>query len=254
MKHIKIKPCDTTVDHRYQRELDARRVEAMTKRFSPSLMGVPVVARREDGSLVRIDGQHRCAAAISAGHGDVPVMMEVYEGLTLQQEAELFLQLNGGRTAVGAVDKYKARLEAREPVALEIQGLLKKHGLRVGKVPARNCVLAIQAVERAFHRGTLDSTLFVLCGWCEGDAAAFDGLFVRAVSLFLSYYPDVDPRHLVSRLEQVAPSRLETRLRREAQSGSSEDAARLVLTDIYNHRTPVARRVRAINAPAGGQA
>lgn len=248
MKHVfvKIKPSDTTVDHRYQRDFDQRRVDAMTRAYNPNLIGVPVVSKREDGSCVRIDGQHRLATCIAAGHGDVPLLMEVHEGLSLQEEAELFLRLNGGRTAVGAIDKFKAKLVAREPIALEIFAILKRLGCKITRSPSRGGVMAVNAVEAAHRHGNLEPTMRSLVTWLDGDTEAFHGDIIRAVSAFLVACPEADPLHLAARLADQSPERLRTRLKRETQQlpGFREDAARLVLTEIYNRNTKQARRVQ----------
>lgn len=52
MKYVKLKPSETTVDHRYQRDLDAKRAQHMADDFRPELLGVPVVSKRADGSYV----------------------------------------------------------------------------------------------------------------------------------------------------------------------------------------------------------
>jgi hypothetical protein len=247
MKHVKLKPNETTVDHRYQRELDAKRVEAMVRSYDPNLVGVPVVSRREDGSLVRIDGQHRMAAAIAAGHGDTPHLMEVHDGLSIQDEAKLFLRLNGGRTAVGAIDKYKARLEAREPTALEMCSVLKKLGCKITRAPQKGGIMAVQSVESAYHRGNLESTMRVLVTWLDGSPEAFDGKLIRGVSEFLSAFPEAEPMHLASRLDAYSPSRLLSKIRRESQNlGSAAEVARVIFAEIYNFRTTKTRRVGRI--------
>lgn len=245
MKHIKLTPCETIVDARYQRDLDTRRVEAITSAYNASLVGVPVVSKREDGSYVRVDGQHRLAANIQAGFGDLPIMMEVHEGLSLREEATLFLRLNGGRTSVGAINKYKARLVAEEPDALSIRAILKGVGCKITSGPQRGGVMAVQAVEHAFHKGNLEPTMKALFAWLDGEPDAFDGELIRAVSAFLVVYPEADPLHLARNLESFAPARLSVRLRRERQElyGSKSDAARFVLTEIYNRKTPRLKRV-----------
>lgn len=243
MKFVKLKPSDTTVDHRYQRELDAKRAEHMAEAFNPELLGVPVVSKRSDGSYVRIDGQHRLAAAVAAGRGDEPILVEVFEGLTLQQEAELFLRLNGGRKAVGSVDKYKARIEAREPVALEIHGVLKKHGCRISAGRGHGIIAAVAAIEYAYYKGNLTRVIYVLSAWMGRDTAGFEGAFVRGVSLFLSLYPDADLDLLVKKLGTASPRQLLTKMKNEARQSTPTEGSVYVLVELYNHKTARHRRV-----------
>lgn len=250
MKFIKLKPSETTVDHRYQRELDVKRVEHMAKDFRLDLVGVPVVSKRDDGSYVRLDGQHRLAAAVVAGHGDEPILMEVVEGLSIQQEAELFLRLNGGRKAVGAIDKYKARIQAAEPVALEIHGILKKNGCRISGGRGRGIVAAVSAVEYAYYKGNLDCVIQVLSAWMNRDTAGFEMSFIRGVSLFLSLYPEADLDLLAKKLGQATPRQLLTKMKNESRQSTPTEGTVYVLIEIYNHKTPRNLRVLGMSQQA----
>lgn len=243
MKFIKLKPNQTTVDHRYQRELDVKRAQKMSEGFSIELVGVPVVSKRDDGTYVRIDGQHRLAAMVAAGLGDIAIEMQVFEGLTLQQESELFLRLNGGRKAVGAIDKYKARIEARDPVALEIHGILKKHGCRVGFGRGKGLISAVQAVEYAYHKGNLNRVVYVLGSWMDRDSAGFDGSFIRGVSLFLATYPDADTDLLIRKLSTASPKPLLRKMQNESRQSTPTQGAVYVLLEIYNHKIARQRRL-----------
>lgn len=246
MKHIKIKPSDTRVDHAYQRDLDETRARVIAVAFSPELVGVPVVSRRPDGSLVRIDGQHRLAAAIMAGLGEEAILMEVHDGLSVEAEAQLFLRLNGSRKAVGAVDKFRARVVANEPTAVEIKGILAKHGCKITKAPQRNGVLAVEAVERAYHDGVLGNVVRTLKAWLDGDSSAFEGEIVKAAAGLFLAHPDADPMYLAKRMETFPPSKVLARIRREKLDEgwtSKKEAAASVLIDIYNHRTHASKRL-----------
>jgi len=253
MKILKLKPNETTVDHAYQRDLDERRAQAMADAFMPDLVGVPVVSKRADGSYVRIDGQHRLAAAIAAGRGDLPVYMEVFEGLTLQQESELFLRLNGGRKAIAAVNKYKARLVAREPIALEIQGILHKHKCRVSTGRGQGIINAVQAVEYAYHKGNLDRVIYVLSAWMDRDTAGFDGAFIRGVSLFLALYADADLERLIKRLASAKPGQVLRKMKNESRQSTPTEGSVYVLIEIYNHKTPRGHRLAGMAQQAIAQ-
>lgn len=237
-KYIKLKPSETTVDQRYQRELDPRRAKVMSDKFDPALLGVPVISKREDGDHVRIDGQHRLAAAEMAGRGDESILCEVHEGLTITEEAALFLALNGGRSAVRVYDKFKARQVAKEPVALEIVATLKSIGLRISKSQQKGCVCAIQAVESAFHRGNLLPTLKVLKTWSGTDPAAFETQIIKGVSWFLHAYPDVDLDEVAKKLSAYAPTKVTAFMKRKQGEFecSARDGACHALREIYNER------------------
>lgn len=244
-KHIKIKPSDTTVDPEYQRDFEEARAKVIAKDFSWDLFGVPVLSKRADGRLVRIDGQHRMASAIIAGHGAVPVLCEVHEGLSVPEEAALFLRLNGARTAVRVLDKFKARVVAKEPVAVDITAILKSLGLKVVKSSQRRGVQAVKAVETVYHVGNLRETMYVLTEWGDGEHRTYEDKLVRAVSSFLLEYPSVDLDEVASRLRKHAPGKVMAKIGYAMESFDLQkhEAACSVLREIYNAGRPQKKRL-----------
>jgi hypothetical protein len=89
----------------------------------------------------------------------------------------------------------------------------------------------------ARRRFTKPATLRVLVTWLDGDPAAFEQSLVRAVSVFLAEFPDADPMHLAKSLDRTA-----------------KEAARIVLAEIYNFKTPRAKRVGLERAVAASVA
>ncbi len=234
----KVKPSTVQVDARIQRELDIPRAKAMAKAFDPKRVGVPVLSKRADGSYMAIDGQHRLAAAVMAGRGDIPMMCEVHTGVPIEGEAELFLALNGARKSVLIYERFKNRLVAKEPVALEIQAIVQAAGLRVAKAQAANCICAIKAVESVhLRKGNLAAVLRVLRIWSDGDANAFDGELVKAFGAFLAEYPELDEARLLKVLQPVSPERVLSRIRRQAGVDMSKAKASVfVLRELYNSK------------------
>jgi hypothetical protein len=236
-KYEKLRPSQIDVDPRWQRDLDETRARRMARNVNMARLGVPVVSRRNDGRCVALDGQHRIAM-LKIANMDSPIMCDVQEGLSLADEAELYLLLNSDRKPVGAFDKFKARLVAKDAVALEIQDILKKRGLRVAKAQGSNCICAIQAVEFIHvHYQNLGDTLRVLISWCEGDPSVYEGMIIKDVSFFLAHHPQVSIERLAEKLQQFSPERLLARIRRT--QGTLDDvprgdAACKVLRDIYN--------------------
>ena len=104
-------------------------------------------------------------------------------------------------SAVGAIDKYKARIQAHEPTALEIKQILGRHGLRIASIGARRDHGGAGG-RGAYHHGTLDKVMRVLVAWLEGESEAFEGDIIRGVSAFFVAFPDADPMHLASRLDK----------------------------------------------------
>lgn len=252
-----IRPNLITPDQRYQRELDETRARGMAEDFRPDLFGVPVISKRSgartdagEAPMVAVDGQHRLKAAVIAKRGDTPMLMKVYKGLTLQEEAALFLRLSRGQRAIRAYDNWKASLAAQDTDALTIFETLKRIGLKVTKSKQKRGVCAIRAVYYSHHKGNLESTMHVLTAWAEGDPEAYEGELIRAVAAFLSEYHAIDLDSAIKKLRNHSPERVLRKLRGTIGSYDFKpyEAACIVLREIYNERRP-----KRIQLPPPGQ-
>lgn len=237
----KLKPSQIEIDPRFNRDLDEARAKAMARNIEVDLIGVPVVSERDNGTFIALDGQHRMTACRMAGVDDL-VYCEVHAGLSLSDEAALFLRLNGGRRPVRVFDKFKAQLVARDPVAMDISSILKSHGFRIVKgSPSRCGIVAIQALVGIYHRGNLNPVLAVVTYWADGEPATLEGDLLKAISLFLGKYPEVDLKDFGRRLAPISADRIIAKLKRTRGAFSDVSptiAACSVFREIYNARRP----------------
>lgn len=116
------------VDPTYQRALnDAKRLR-IAQNFNHAAFGVLLVARRKDGSLWVIDGQHRLAAAKNRSDiEDVPVIIFEFDG-NIMDEATDFLIANKDRRPLSGVESFKALVTSGDGVALQVQELVHASG------------------------------------------------------------------------------------------------------------------------------
>jgi hypothetical protein len=132
------------VDPDVQRMLNENRVRRLADNFDESALGIFTVSARrtldpETGAsgyrYVTLDGQTRLAAIrrfTGTDETTLPVICQVYYGLTRQQEAETFLSHND-RAAVRTIDKFRLAIVAREPWALDLDRMVKQHGFEIGR-------------------------------------------------------------------------------------------------------------------------
>lgn len=236
---VKLTVRDIDSDPAYQRELDESRVEAMAKEIDLTRIGVPVVSQRRGGKHVALDGQHRLAAMRLAGLDGNKIFCEVHNGLSLVEEAELFLKLNNGRKSVRAFDKYRAQMTAQEPATVEMTRIVNSLGLKIGAAPGKNTICAIRALESVHKRGNnLDLVLAILKQWGRGDAAAFDGDLIKDMSRFLAEYDGVDVDGFATNLTRNDPSHVVRRIKAlsDVLQKNRRVAANSVFREIYNHR------------------
>jgi hypothetical protein len=199
---------ELTVDHRYQRVLRANRVQRLVKRWDDDKVDALLVSRRENGKQLLLNGQHRHAAMMALGWEDRKVPCLVHTGLSLEQEAEIFG--NGANDTLGmkAEDKFRARLRAKDPVALGVQGAVAAAGCELnlehrGGPAAVHCC---QACERIYvHHGEILLTdTLKLCreAWVSKDQMAFHREVVAGVATFLSWFQE-DPAYTRKRFLKV---------------------------------------------------
>lgn len=152
IEHLRIDPA-------YQRDYKSKRAEAIGRSWNDDQAQVITVSKRDDGKLYVIDGQHRTHGARIAGKSHLDA--EVHEGLTVEQEAELFDRLNTGRSFVNALERFRARLVYGEPEATEINKIVQEFGGAVAeKIGRKNSndmsVRSIAALERIYNAGGPD--------------------------------------------------------------------------------------------------
>jgi hypothetical protein len=125
---------DLRIDDSYQRSIDTGPSQSLVKRIARDwdwgLCQPLNVAKRADGSLYVIDGQHRLAGAQLRGDiYDLPCVVVATQ--SADDEAAAFVALNQQRRPLGKLDLYKAALAAGDKEALAIQDALEGAGLSV---------------------------------------------------------------------------------------------------------------------------
>lgn len=122
------------VDDSYQRATDSPGSRAiivrMIKQWDWSLCQPLVVARRADGSLWILDGQHRHAGAVE--RGDIAFLpCVILSSLDREGEARTFVKLNTERQKLNQAEIFHGMLAAGDPDAKQVQQLLDNAGWRV---------------------------------------------------------------------------------------------------------------------------
>jgi hypothetical protein len=122
------------VDAAYQRATDSagsrKIINGMVKRWDWSLCQPLVVARRSDGALYILDGQHRHAGATE--RGDIPFLpCVVLSSLGHADEARTFVELNTRRQKLTQAQVFHGMLAAGDDNARLVLQLIEETGWRV---------------------------------------------------------------------------------------------------------------------------
>ncbi len=156
------KPCvieyvalgDMSIALMAQRKLRPARVDALLASFNPDLLGVLAV-NRVNGKYHAVDGQHRRAALIKwigEGWEEQQVECAVYDGLSEQEEADLFLWLNN-TLAITCIDDFRISLTAERKEAVEIAAVVQGVGLNVAGVGAPGGIYCVGTLYKVYRRG-----------------------------------------------------------------------------------------------------
>ena len=197
-----LKVADLIVDLNVQRSLDQHKVAKIAEELDLNAIGVITVSRRANGTYHIVDGQHRVAALRLAGGEDEKITARVFAGLTIEEEARLFRLLNN-TSQPQLLDKFRVRIVEGETVAVAINDILTKHGLRVTFGSSDGCFSAVAAAERVYRLdpSALDRALATLTRAWGVAAASVDGRLVEGVGRVYARHGDaVNVASLTDRL------------------------------------------------------
>lgn len=152
------------VDPHVQRRLNESRVAKLAANFHESALGVFTVSQRQSldlehagnttGQKIRyvvLDGQTRLDAIRKFANDPetrMPVICQVYHGLTRAEEAEIFIEHND-RAAVRRIDLFRLALVAGHAWAVDLDAVVKRHGYEASdSIPKDRRFTAISTAER----------------------------------------------------------------------------------------------------------
>lgn len=205
---------DLLVDPEAQRPFDQAWVQKRVVEFDADKLGIILVNRRPNGKLYVVDGQHRVGLLRAVGWGDQIIKCEMFDGLTVQEEARKFLERND-RKSVQTFDKFRIRVRAGDTTACDIDRIVRAQGLVVDIDEDDGCVRAVAALERIYGGAGLSSTkespaalarTLKMIGSAWGrQASSFNGKIIEGVGLVqLRYDGALDQEALTKKLSTVS--------------------------------------------------
>lgn len=142
----------TTVSLQAQGQFRPAHAESIAAKFDLEALGFPVVSKRADGLFYIIDGQHRIGGAKLFGFADDDkLQMEVYEGLTEAQEAELFLERNTVKPK-SAWDKFHVAVTAGRMEEVVLERLVRAQGLTISPSRGEGRISCVNTLRKMLQR------------------------------------------------------------------------------------------------------
>lgn len=201
-----------------------------------------IVINYRDGIYWVLDGQHRVYAMLKFGFAaSDPVECEVYENLTDQEAAEIFLGRDS-RKAIGLYDKFFVAVTAGRRREMDTIRAIESSGLKVGRTKEENTIGAIGACLKVYDRSgeiVLGQSVRALKNAFGGDPAGFAPEMIQGVGhLFNRYNGRTNEHDLAQRLSAV-PRGVRGILQRaelqRAKTGAHRDVCvAATIVEVYN--------------------
>lgn len=257
MEHLPLNSLE--IDRSYQRELDHVRVEQMAKDYSPSLLLPFAVNIRRDGSRFTVDGQHRTAMLAKLGKGDGRVACAVYRGLTVEEEAWLFDELNKRQKKLTPLQQFRGAVAAGDPEALAIKEAVESAGFAIrpeqrdlsrSNVPG---VAALKRVRRQYGEDRVAQVMHLLAATWGTEHGPSADIIQYVADFIYRYEGKFNVKRFVRVFSKVDPTALIAQVKVNKVSGGMDflTAWNFKLTEIYNkgakeeHKLPNLIELRA---------
>jgi hypothetical protein len=149
-----IDPTEIHFDRRYQRDQNWPLITTIAQNPIWPAFGVVICSKREyaGGLLYALDGQQRLTGVATAESPPKTVPVFWFPVKTVAEEAALFDVINTNRKAVAALQKFKARVTADNPVYTRIAAAVDRAGYTLGaNAPDPNTLSAVGALETVYN-------------------------------------------------------------------------------------------------------
>lgn len=246
-------PVDRMFVAPYGRPFSQKKVDGLLLNFDFAALGVLYLSfRSEEDNYAILDGQHRMVAAMQKGHTELP--SRIYIDLSYEQEAALYVRFATVNRQT-ALDRFRARLEAKEPVALHIEGIIREHGgleIAASSKGREGFFCAVDQAEKTLRRdgadGLIDVCRILRAAWETAPRAWTASMITGVAGFWIRYRRNKELRYdrLVSVLQLRTPESVLARAamiastdRRSNVSGSIGMAILHLYNDgIRSHRLP----------------
>ena len=185
---------DTIAQSGYQRPTNFAQVKKITEDFNEMQLGIITVSHRS-GVYHLVDGAHRSHAMRNRGYTHVIAI--VFEGLSYEEEAEIYGRQNEGKRMLKPIDLFKSGLEANDEVAVTINDIVDTNGFQIGSGGKNNyyritAIMALYSITGQYGYDILDDTLCLIASTWIDITKATRAAVLLGVAEFVYRYGMVD--------------------------------------------------------------
>jgi hypothetical protein len=235
----------------YQRDTSELKIKKIVRNFNWNAFGVIFVNKRSNGDYFVVDGQHRIVSAVRKKYKEVPCM--VYEGLALEQEAELFIYYQINRNPIKTYEKYKALLISGDKATNEIQLALEKHKLipSNGRADSSsrkkgyvNSLGSLYKIHNAKGYKWLDTVINIIVSiWRFNDGthdpdSLTSNMFLGMHMFLTKSYNKINERRFIDKFKKISANKILNMADKNQAvygKGKASNTARAIL-EVYNNR------------------
>lgn len=176
----------------------------------------PIIVSYRDGKYWIIDHQH-LAQAIYELNGNDPntrLMCKVYNGLTYQEESDLFTKMNTKKLQMQKREEIVGLIAAEEPDAIRFRDLVERCGYVI-ELGRNDSLSAISTAWNVFNKPNGETLLMTVLeityeSW-PGIPKGVERNMINGLLLFLRHHEDeYDRSRLIAKLSRVEPREILT--------------------------------------------
>lgn len=247
-KHVTMLPLEALRIDKYQRPPSLSRIKKYAKDFDPIKAGTILVSKRKNGNYYIIDGQHRYLAMKMLGLKRVVCL--IHEGMTYEQEAEMFYHVNDIKV-VSPLEKLNSRIEMGDGPSINLIAICHKHGFELDVMNPRKEFRSVKTLQDIYgydNGVTLDRIFKIINTAYPVEKGRTLNKVLRGVFLFLRKHGDViDEKNLIERLSKAGIVQLFAKGNGWTQArygGREHEGIAEAIIDIYDYKRVANKKLR----------
>ena len=195
--------------------INRKKINDIKRNYDPGQVRAVVVSFR-DGKYYIIDGQHTALSIyeMNCGDGGTLIYCDVREGLTYQQEAQLFYDLNTNAQVVSIADKIWSLVCAGNHDAVDFKNIIERCGYTFGR-KTTNTVAPIGTCWSIYNKpngaARLESILTLIHDtWLSNMAAVNTDLIKGIDEFFKNHGSSFDRERFIKTFSVIDPKTIVT--------------------------------------------
>lgn len=232
-------PIDILKVDLYQKRVREHKVKSIVSEFNPVSLGLIHVSLREDGTYWIMDGQHRTEGLRRMGVKYVDCL--VFTGLSYEDEASGFVG-HHNISKPTKIEEHKARVEAKEQTALNIERITNSIGLRIvagGMTDTIQSVTTLYNIYESNGEKILTDVLTIVKEGFPNTDRPYSVAILKSVrDILVEYGSKVDKKWLIQKLKQEDYNNLNNKADAfvKVYGFNRVKGMEMAITQCYNHR------------------